>query len=123
VLTVGGVVAFVLGSLMLFDRAERAFRLSLGIIIPAAVVTAFFFAFVVGAGLRAQRLPVAVGTQTLLGKTAAALSRIDDRDGRLFVDGEYWNAVSATPVEAGEMVQIVGVSGLTLNVTPVKTSA
>ncbi|MBI3401564.1 MAG: nodulation protein NfeD [Acidobacteria bacterium] len=116
VLTAGGIIAFFLGSLMLFDRAEPAFRLSLGLIIPATLVTAAFFAFVVGAGLRAQRLPVAVGTVTLLGKTTAAVSRIDGRDGKVFVDGEYWNAVCETPIEPGELVEIVGVDGLTLTV-------
>lgn len=116
VLTAGGIIAFFLGSLMLFDRAEPAFRLSLGLIIPATLVTAAFFAFVVGAGLRAQRLPVAVGTVTLLGKTTSAVSRIDGRDGKVFVDGEYWNAVCETPIEPGELVEIVGVDGLTLTV-------
>jgi len=117
VLTIGGVIAFVLGSLMLFEDAEPAFRLSLGIIVPAAIITAAFFTFIAGAGLRAQRLPVAVGTVTLLGKTAPAVSRIDEHTGMLFVDGEYWSAVSATPIEPGEIVEIVGVNGLTLSVT------
>jgi membrane-bound serine protease (ClpP class) len=116
VLTAGGVIAFFLGSLMLFDRAEPAFRLSLGFIIPATVVTAAFFAFLVGAGLRAQRLPVAMGMVTMLGKQAAAVSRIDVREGRVLVDGEYWNAVSETPIEPGDAVEIVRVNGLTLNV-------
>jgi len=118
VLTIGGVIAFVLGSLMLFEDAEPAFRLSLGIIVPAAIITAAFFTFIAGAGLRAQRLPVALGTVTLLGKTAPAVSRIDEHSGMLFVDGEYWSAVSATPIEPGEIVEIVGVNGLTLSVTP-----
>ncbi len=116
VLTAGGVIAFFLGSLMLFDRAAPAFRLSLGFIIPATIVTAAFFAWVVGAGLRAQRLPVAVGIVTLQGQTTTAVSRIDERGGTVFVDGEYWNAVCLTPIEPGEVVEIVGVDGLTLSV-------
>src|SRR5580765_136376 len=58
VLTFGGIIAFFLGALMLFNRAEPGFRLSLTYIIPATLVTALFFIFVVGAGLRAQFLPV-----------------------------------------------------------------
>lgn len=118
VLTLGGIVAFFLGALMLFSGAGPAFRLSLGYVIPATLVTAAFFIFVVSAGLRAQSLPVRAGAETLLGKTAPAQEAIDARGGRVFVEGESWNAVSDTPIRAGEMVEIVGRSGLTLTVKP-----
>jgi membrane-bound serine protease (ClpP class) len=118
VLTFGGIVAFFLGALMLFNRADPAFRLSLVYIIPATLVTAAFFIFVVGAGLRAQLLPVRAGRETMLGKTAPALARIDAATGRIFVEGEYWNAVSDVPIETGHPVEIVGINGLTLKVKP-----
>jgi membrane-bound serine protease (ClpP class) len=118
VLTVGGVVAFLLGSLMLFDRAEPALRLSLAMIIPATLLTAAFFVFVVGAGLRAQRLPVKAGSETLLGKTVEAMTAINSQSGRIFVEGEHWSAVSEVPVEAGQLVEVVGLHGLTLKVKP-----
>jgi membrane-bound serine protease (ClpP class) len=121
VLTVGGIAAFFLGSLMLFDRTEPVYRLSLALIIPATLVTAAFFAFVVGAGLRAQLMPVKAGKETMLGKTVTALTRIDGRGGKVFVEGEYWNAVSDATVEQGQAVEITGVEGLTLTVKP-KTS-
>jgi membrane-bound serine protease (ClpP class) len=118
VLTFGGIVAFFLGALMLFNRADPAFQLSLVYIIPATLVTAAFFIFVVGAGLRAQFLPVRVGREILLGKTTPALARIDAGAGKVFVEGEYWNAVSEVPIEPGHPVEIVGISGLTLKVKP-----
>jgi membrane-bound serine protease (ClpP class) len=118
VLTFGGIVSFFLGALMLFNRAEPAFRLSLAWIIPATAVTALFFVFVVGAGLRAQFLPVRAGRETLLGKTTPAVARIDPAGGKVFVEGEYWNAVSDAPIEAGQPVEIIGVTGLTLKVKP-----
>jgi membrane-bound serine protease (ClpP class) len=121
VLTFGGVVAFFLGALMLFNRSDPAFRLSLAYIIPATVITAAFFSFIVGAGLRAQLLPVRVGTQTMVGKTVPALVRIDSTSGKVFIEGEYWNAVSGVPVEAGEPVEITGVNGLTLTVKSKRT--
>src|SRR6059058_201652 len=68
VLTVGGVISFLIGSLMLFNRADPLFRLSLSYIIPATLVTAAFFVFVIGKGLRAQLLPVKVGRETLIKK-------------------------------------------------------
>jgi membrane-bound serine protease (ClpP class) len=118
VLTFGGIVAFFLGALMLFNRADPAFRLSLAYIIPATLVTAAFFIFVVGKGLRAQMLPVLVGRETLLGKTAPALAPIDCIRGKVFVEGEYWNAVSDVPIQPGHLVEIVAINGLTLKVTP-----
>ena len=118
VLTTGGVVSFFFGALMLFDRADPAFRLSLSLIIPATVVTALFFIFIVGAGLRAQRLPVRVGKETMLGRVVPALNAIDARSGRVFVEGEYWSAVSDTPVAKGQPVEILSLTGLTLKVKP-----
>src|SRR5258708_8043279 len=103
---------------MLFNRADPGFRLSLTYIIPATLITAAFFIFVVGAGLRAQRLPVRAGKESMIGKTAPALKRIDSESGKIFVEGEYWNAVSDAPVEPGQLVEIVGLKGLTLKVKP-----
>jgi membrane-bound serine protease (ClpP class) len=121
VLTFGGIVSFFLGSIMLFNRADPAFRLSLAYIIPATVVTALFFIFVVGQGLRAQLLPVRTGKEAMIGKVAPALGRIDQTGGKVFVEGEYWNAVSETPVAPGQAVQIVDIRGLTLKVKPQQT--
>lgn len=118
VLTFGGIVSFFLGALMLFNRGDPAFRLSLAYIIPATVITAAFFIFVVGAGLRAQFLPVRVGKETMVGKTIPALVRIDSTDGKVFIEGEYWKAVSDVPVEAGREVEVTGVNRLTLKVKP-----
>jgi len=118
VLTVGGVVSFLLGALMLFNRAGPGFELPLAWIIPGVVITTAFFVFVVGAGLRAQFWPVRVGRESMMGLTTRALSRIDAAGGKVFIEGEYWNAVSDTPVEAGQPVEIVGIEGLTLKVKP-----
>ena len=60
-------------------------------------MTAAFFIFVVGKGLRAQFMPVRAGKETMLGKTVNALSRIDAQGGKVFIEGENWNAVSETP--------------------------
>jgi membrane-bound serine protease (ClpP class) len=116
ILTAGGIVAFFLGALMLFDKTP--FRLSLGLIVPATVVTALFFIFVVGAGLRAQRLPVKVGAEAMIGRATLAVSPINAQGGRVFIEGEYWTAVSDLPIEAGQCVEVVSIEGLTLKVKP-----
>jgi membrane-bound serine protease (ClpP class) len=116
VLTVGGIISFLIGSLMLFNRADPLFRLSLSYIIPATLVTAAFFIFIIGKGLRAQLLPVKAGAETMIGKTVAALTPIDSHGGRIFVEGEYWNAISDMPIEKDKTVEIAAVEGLTLKV-------
>jgi len=118
VLTFGGIAAFFLGALMLFNRSDPAFRLSLAYIIPATIVTALFFIFVVGSGLRAQSLPVRTGKEAMVGKTAEVLAPIDLTGGKVFVEGEYWNAVSDTPIASVQLAQIIEVTGLTLKVKP-----
>jgi membrane-bound serine protease (ClpP class) len=116
ILTAGGIISFLIGSLMLFNRADPLFRLSLSYIIPATLITAAFFVVVIGKGLRAQTLPVKAGVETMLGKTVIALTPIDARGGRIFIEGENWNAVSDTPIEQGKPVQVIAVEGLTLKV-------
>jgi membrane-bound serine protease (ClpP class) len=118
VLTAGGILAFFLGALMLFSGAGPGYGLSLRWIIPATVLTAAFFIFVVGKGIRAQFKPALSGAETMLGRPVNALSRIDSSGGRVFIEGENWNAVSATPVEAGQTVEVIGREGLTLKVKP-----
>lgn len=118
ILTFGGVVSFFLGALMLFNRTDPAFHLSLAYIIPATVATAAFFLFVVGVGLRAQKLPVRAGKETMLGKKTAALVAIGPASGKVFVEGEYWNATSDLPIEPGRQVEVIAINGLTLKVKP-----
>jgi membrane-bound serine protease (ClpP class) len=120
VLTAGGIVSFFLGAMMLFNHTGPDFGLSLSWIISATLVTAAFFVFVAGAGLRAQFKPIRAGRETMLGKTVNALSRIDSRGGRVFIEGENWNAVSDVVVEKDQPVEVVGIEGLTLKVKPKK---
>lgn len=119
VLVGGGAVSFFFGLLLLFDRADPVFRLSVSSIIPATVVTAAFFLLVIGAGLRAQRLPVKVGRETMVGRIVPAVMAVSRQGGKVLVDGEYWNATSAGPIAPGEQAEIVGLDGLTLRVQPV----
>jgi membrane-bound serine protease (ClpP class) len=118
VLTGGGIVAFFLGTFMLFDRDEPFLRLSLAWLVPATAVTALFFIFIVGAGIRAQRQPARTGTNSMVGRAVTALERIDASGGRVFIEGEYWTAVSPEPLEPGQRGEVVAVEGLVLKVKP-----
>lgn len=118
VLTIGGIIAFFLGALMLFDRDVPGFGLSLAWIVPATLVTAAFFLFVVSKGIGAQFKPAQVGRETMLGQVVKAETRIDSAGGTVFIEGEIWRAVSAAPVEPGQLVEVTAIDGLTLQVKP-----
>jgi membrane-bound serine protease (ClpP class) len=118
VLTGGGIIAFFLGLLMLFNREPSGYHLPMTWIIAATVVTAAFFVFFVSVGIRAQFAPARTGVETMIGKIVAAKSRIDAAGGKVFIEGELWNAVSETPVEEGQNVEVTGLEGLTLKVKP-----
>jgi len=118
VLTGGGIIAFFLGVLMLFNHAPAGYHLPMSWVISTTMVTAAFFVFFVSKGIRAQFLPKSAGAETMIGKVTKALSRIDLAGGKVFIEGEHWNAVSETPIEAGQPVEIIGIQGLTLKVKP-----
>ena len=92
-LTVGGVVCFVLGSLMLFDGPVPDMRVSLGVVLPTAVVVAAAVVFLLGRVIRAHRRQVMTGKAGLVGEFGKALSDLDP-DGKVLVHGEYWDATS-----------------------------
>jgi len=119
-LTVGGIIALVLGSLMLFRSPEPALRVSLGLIFSLALFTLAVVVFLLRLALRAQRRPVATGVEGLMGMRAVAVSAIAPR-GKVFVHGEYWNAEAAAPVAEGSAVEIVAVDGMTLKVRSAET--
>lgn len=118
ILTAGGIIAFFLGALMLFNHGGPGFQLSLRWIIPATVLTAAFFILIVSKGVRAQFQPAQTGREAMIGKTVPAQSRIDASGGRVFIEGESWNALSDMPVEPGQTVEVTGIRGLTLLVKP-----
>jgi membrane-bound serine protease (ClpP class) len=113
----GGVVALVLGSLILFEGGGPGLQLSWGVIAAATLATIAFFGLVVGAGLMAQRRRVTTGRQGLVGARAVAVERLA-REGRVRLGDELWNAVSEVPVEPGMEVEITAVDGLLLRVRP-----
>jgi membrane-bound serine protease (ClpP class) len=120
VLTFGGIISFFLGALMLFNHAGPGFKLPWFWIVPATVLTAAFFIFVAGAGIRAQFKPACTGKEGMIGQVVSALSRFDSLGGKVLIEGEIWSAVSTEPVESGQRVEVTGISGLTLQVKPKK---
>lgn len=122
VLTIGGIISMILGSLMLIESPAPFFQISLVTIISTAMATAAFFFFVVAAGLKAQRRRPTTGREGLLGEKGIARSRLAP-EGQIFVRGEIWSAISEEVVEPGEKVVVDGVSGLKLKVKRVQQEA
>ena len=117
ILTVGGVVAMLLGSLMLYDTPETTgIRLSWLVIIPAVGTTAALVFFAVSMGIRALYRPSVTGPGAMVGRRGVARTALQP-EGQVLIDGELWQAVSPdAAVGAGEPVQVTAIDGLTLEV-------
>ncbi len=117
-LTVGGIISLALGSIMLIDSDSplEFVRISWSVIIPAALVTAGFFAFAVGMGIRAQRRKPTTGIEGIIGATGETLSTLNP-DGQVRVHGEIWRATSEEgKIAAATPIIVTGVENLTLRV-------
>jgi membrane-bound serine protease (ClpP class) len=120
-LGIGGVVALFLGSMMLFRSNQdwQLVRVSLAVIIPAVVVTALFFLFIVGLGLKAQKARPTTGLEGMMGETGEAITVLDPF-GNVLVHGEIWKAKAVSNnIEKGQKVRVTGIHNLTLYVEPV----
>jgi membrane-bound serine protease (ClpP class) len=119
-LTVGGLVSLVLGSLMLFKSADPAIQVSKEVIFSVTLFAGVVVAFLLWMVLRVHRSRVTTGAEGLVSKLAQARTDLDPA-GKVFVWGEIWNAVAESPVTAGQSVEITAVDGMTLHVRPTAT--
>ena len=115
ILTIGGMTALILGSLMLIDSPAPFLQISLSAILGVTAATTAFFVFAIGAVFRAHRRQPATGREGLVGQAGVARTRLSP-DGLIFIRGEIWNATCAEGVEPGEQVQVTAVAGLKLKV-------
>lgn len=120
ILTMGGVVSMLLGSMMLIDSPAPYMRISVSAILGATAATTAFFVLLVGAAVRAQRGSPKTGKEGLLGTVGVARTRLAP-GGLVFVQGAIWSAEAAEVVESGEPVEVVAIDGLKLKVQKVKT--
>lgn len=116
-LGIGGVVALVAGSVMLFDTGVPGFGVPRGLIGAVAGVSGLAFLALGWLAVRARRRPVVTGRHELLGHAAIAREDFDGR-GHVRIRGEVWQARSEVPVRAGETVLVTGIDGLVLQVRP-----
>ncbi len=122
-LGLGGVLLFVIGSLLLFTpfstpsgMAADALRVSPWLVAGSTLGVTAFFLLLIRASLRTRRLPVSTGPEALLGKEGLVISDLAP-GGTVRVDGEDWTAFAEFgPIKSGEIVEVIGVEGITLRV-------
>jgi membrane-bound serine protease (ClpP class) len=117
VLAIGGVIAFVIGSIMLFERGVPGYHIARPLIGTIAFFAAAIAALLLSYLVRSRRRPVVTGTSAMLNATATALDAFSDT-GQVRVGGELWQAHARSPIAAGQQLRIVSVNGLLLEVEP-----
>jgi membrane-bound serine protease (ClpP class) len=123
VLGLGGIIAFVLGAVMLFEIEEPGFRLSWSVIGIAAAIFIGLILVVLGSLRRAQKGPVRLGAQAMRGLPAEILDW-SESEGHVFTQGERWQARGTEAFKPGEVVEVANITDLTLVVRrrPVPTA-
>jgi membrane-bound serine protease (ClpP class) len=119
-LTVAGLVSFVLGSMMLINSPIPALRVSLSVILPTALAVAVVVIFLLTRVVRAHRKKPITGAEGLIGEIGKVVRELSP-EGKIFVHGEYWGAVARGPIAAGTLVRVVRVSGRRLEVEEMGT--
>jgi membrane-bound serine protease (ClpP class) len=116
-LTLGGAVSLIFGSLILVDSTSPGLRVSLRLVVPVVVAFVALAAILVRLALSAQRQPAVTGVEGMIGRTGLALTAIDPgRTGQVAVHGEIWQAQAAESIPQGARIHVVDMDGLTLTV-------
>jgi membrane-bound serine protease (ClpP class) len=110
-LSIGGIISLTLGSMMFFEDLGLSFTMG----IPFVVVISAFFLFVAWLAIRAQRSKVRAGKEGLIGELGVVQETLDP-EGKVFVHGELWKAVSREKIEVNEKVEVEAIQGLLLKV-------
>ena len=116
-LGLGGIVAFVMGSIILFDTGVPGFEIALPLIGGIATAAALVLAGIVWMFNRARQRPVVTGAEQMIGSYAEAVNDFEGA-GTVRFGGEMWNARGSVPIRAGQRVRIVRMEGLLLHVEP-----
>lgn len=125
ILGVGGIVAFVLGSLLLFDTPDSDLTVDRSIVYAAAATFGTFTVLVSYLVVRSQRRKPSLGNEGLVGEVGEVKNRVgpDSPSGKIFVHGEYWNAVADEAIEVGEHAEVLRVDGMRLTVRATRGAA
>jgi len=118
-LGIGGVIAFVIGSVILMDTEVPGFGIDISVIITFAVTSVLMFVFIVGMAIKARSRPVVSGQEELIGGQATVM-RDFEHNGTVTIHSETWQALSDTQLHKGQKVKVTDIQGLTLKVEPLQ---
>ncbi len=121
-LTVAGIAALTIGALLLVDSPIPQMRVHLWTALSVSIPLGLITAFLMSIALKARHNKLASGNEALIGEIGTAQTPLAP-EGKVFIHGETWNAVAATPVSAGEHVRVKRVDGLKVEVEAVTVSA
>jgi len=116
VLTIGGIIAMTIGSLMLFESPGPFVRLSLSLVLPAVAFTVLFFSLIIRLALKAYRTKPLTGREELIGMEGVAKADISSEGGLVSIRGELWSAFSGEPIAKDERVVVEEILGLRIKV-------
>jgi membrane-bound serine protease (ClpP class) len=115
-LGMGGIVSFILGSMMLINSPVPEMRPAMSMIISFALCFGFVFLFLTFKVFQAMKRKLETGREGLIGESGVAKTDIDNHSGKVFVHGEWWNAVAEGLIPAGSRIQVEGIENLLLKV-------
>ncbi len=115
-LSIGGVLSLIIGSLILFESDLPFLRVSWEVIMVVVIIIVVFVGLLLFLGIRAQFRKPAAGKEGLVGETGIARTDIDNNGGTVFVHGEWWNAVSDKPIKRGAKIRVINSEGMLLKV-------
>jgi len=115
-LGIGGLVAFVVGSIILIDTDAPGFGLSIDLIAALGLTSLLFFVLVAGMALKSRQRPVVTGREEMIGLSGEAVDEFAGGRGHVRVHGEIWQAKCDHPVAAGQQLRVTGMHDLTLQV-------
>jgi membrane-bound serine protease (ClpP class) len=118
IMGIGGVAAFVIGSVMLIDTDIPGFGISWIVIAPVTLLTALFIFFVVGMALKARKRAVVSGGEEMIGMMGEVLEVFQDASGLAQIHGENWRIRSHQPLHKGQKIRVARMDGLVLEVDP-----
>jgi membrane-bound serine protease (ClpP class) len=118
VIGAGGIVAFIIGSIIMFPSNAPEFGLSFSVVAAAAIVTGGLLLLVLGMLLHSRRKRVITGSEAMIGAEGEAVEWQGD-NGRIRVLGEIWYARSPRPLQPGARIRVVGREDLVLTVEPI----
>jgi membrane-bound serine protease (ClpP class) len=118
----GGIVAMVVGSIILMDTDVPGFEIALEVIGSVAIMSGVIMFAIAYMAVKAWKRPVVSGAEEIAHATAEVISTVDATGGRVYMLGERWQARSDHPIPPGTRVQVVEREGLTVRVEPIRSA-